>query len=409
MIKKLSLTLLLALLILPDLQAQSGTNSPLSIFGIGEIEYRDFGRTTGMGSVGIGLQSENFLNRSNPAALSGIDTLRFVVDVSAVIKFSEFITSTDNARTNNFNFKNIAAGVRLSNRWTSSVGLSPFSNVGYSIRNSQPREGSVDAQGELFFTGSGGVNKFYWANAVELFRGFSLGVTSSYLFGNITHTQESNVSNRTETHNINKLNFDFGVQYSHFFGGHTRVTVGGIYGYESKMDIQQNVTLSSHNVILQNRRLPDQILYLPEYYGVGFSITHNRNNPEWVFAADYKFQNWSTNRLQHKELTFADSHIYSAGLQLTPNTRRPERLSQVMRFQLGASYSRSYLRVHGYQLEDYSVSMGVGIPFGLAYVNISAIVGESGTGQRGGITERYFMLSVGMSLVDRWFSRWQWD
>ena len=409
MIKKISLALLLfTLLMQPDLTAQSSTSSPLSILGIGEIEYRDFGRTSGMGSVGIGLRSENFLNRRNPAALSGIDTLRFVLDVSAAVKFSEFLTSSHNVRTNNFNFKNLAVGVRLSKRWTSSVGLSPYSNVGYNMKNPLEIEGTTDYH-DVLFLGSGGVNKFYWANAFELFQGFSIGVTSSYLFGNITHDEDSKVILESETRNISKINFDFGLQYSHLFSGHTRVTVGGIYGYESKMNIQRNILVSSYNMIEQNQRIPDMKMFLPEFYGAGFSITRNKNNPEWIFAADYQFQNWSSNSLRHKTLKYTDSHIYSAGLQLTPNVKRPEKIFQLMRFQLGVCYNRSYLKVNGYQHEDYSISMGVGIPFLLSYVNTAVTVGESGTGKPGGITERYILLSINMSLVDRWFSRWQWD
>jgi len=288
------------------------------------------------------------------------------------------------------------------------VGLSPYSNVGYNMKNPLEIEGTTDYH-DVLFLGSGGVNKFYWANAFELFQGFSIGVTSSYLFGNITHDEDSKVILESETRNISKINFDFGLQYSHLFSGHTRVTVGGIYGYESKMNIQRNILVSSYNMIEQNQRIPDMKMFLPEFYGAGFSITRNKNNPEWIFAADYQFQNWSSNSLRHKTLKYTDSHIYSAGLQLTPNVKRPEKIFQLMRFQLGVCYNRSYLKVNGYQHEDYSISMGVGIPFLLSYVNTAVTVGESGTGKPGGITERYILLSINMSLVDRWFSRWQWD
>jgi len=192
------------LLFLPDVQAQNSTSSPLSIFGIGEIEPRDFSRTTGMGSVGIGLQSENYLNRRNPAGIAGIDTLRFILDVSVAMKFSELFTSAYKGRNIDFNFKSLAIGVRLSKKWTSSVGLSPYSNVGYQLNRQQQIPGTVDNVDHIF-SGSGGINKFYWANAYELFRGFSLGVTSSYLFGNISHTAEEDILSIKDTYNISKL------------------------------------------------------------------------------------------------------------------------------------------------------------------------------------------------------------
>jgi len=402
------------LFLLPDVQAQNSTSSPFSIFGIGEIEMRDFGRTTGLGSVGIGLQSENFLNRRNPAGISGIDTLRFILDVSAAVKLSEFFTSANKGRTVDFNFKSLAVGVRLSKRWTSSVGLCPYSNVGYQLNRQQQSEGISDPVNNVY-SGSGGFNKFYWTNAYELFRGFSLGVTSSFIFGNITQNAEEDIFTFKDTYNVSKMYFDFGAQYSHWFGKHTNVIIGGIYGYESKMSIECREIISSYNMIEKNQRKPDLKSYIPESYGAGFSILRNKKDMEWVFAADYQFKKWSVDPLKHKRFSYADSHIYSAGLQLTPNKSRPEKYIHVMRFMMGACYYQSYLKVNGYQVNDYSVSLGVGLPFysqvrnTLSYVNVAVNVGESGTGQRGGISERYVLFSVNLSLIERWFAKYQWQ
>jgi hypothetical protein len=414
MIKQKILVLLSALALLLNAQAQNSTSSPFSIFGIGEIETRDFGRTTGMGNVGIGCKSPNFLNRHNPAGLSGIDTLRFVLDVSVAVKLSEFITSGQNGRTTDFNFKNLAVGLRLSKRWTSSVGLSPYSNVGYQMTDREQQQGG-EGYTSVHFSGNGGINKFYWAHAIELFRGFSIGVTSSYLFGNFTQNIETNIFSINNTFNVNKLYFDFGMQYSHWFQKHTNITVGGVYGYQSKMSVQQTQMISSYGMIERNQRLPDRKSFVPESYGAGFSIFRNKNSSEWIFAADYHLQKWSVDGLRHKSLKYTDSHLYSVGMQLTPNNKTPENFLQFMRYQLGASYNQSYLKVNGHQSEDYSVSLGVGLPFrvylqpALNYVNISVTVGESGTGQRGGITERYVLFTVNLSLIEAWRKKYQYD
>ena len=413
--KQLLFFIFMMLLFLPDTQAQNSTSSPFSIFGIGEIEIRDFGRTTGMGSVGIGFQSENFLNRRNPAGLTGIDTLRFILDVSAGLKLSEFFTTSQKGRTTDFTFKSLAIGVRLSKRWTSSVGLSPYSNVGYQLNRRQQIPGTVENV-DIAYSGNGGVNNFYWANSYELFRGLSVGVTSSYIFGNIVRNAEEDIIITKDTYQVSELNFDFGVQYSHRFGEYTNITVGGIYGYETKMSIEHKRMVTSNYSIELNQRKPDLKSYLPETYGAGFSILRNKKAAEWIVAADYQFKKWSVDRSRHKTLTFADSHTYSAGLQFTPNKSSPEKYLHLMRFNLGACYNQSYLKVNGYQLEDYSVSLGVGFPFynyrtggSPSYINVAVNVGESGTGQRGGITERYMLFTVNLSLIERWFAKKPWD
>jgi hypothetical protein len=131
---------------------------------------------------------------------------------------------------------------------------------------------------------------------------------------------------------------------------------------------------------------------------------------EWVFAADYQYQNWSIDPSRHKTLSYSDNHLYSVGLQLTPNKNRPANYIQYMRFHLGACYNKTYLKVNGYQVEDYSISLGAGFPFrNLSYVNVAINAGESATGHRGGITERYVLLSVNLSLIERWRAKRQWE
>ncbi|MDR0814493.1 MAG: hypothetical protein LBN37_01940 [Bacteroidales bacterium] len=389
--------------------AQNSTGSPLSIFSIGEIEYRDFSATTGWGNVGIGLKSKNFLNRRNPAGLSGIDTLKFIFDFSGTAKFSELRTSSTTQKVTNFNFKNLAAGFRISKLWTSSVGLSPYTNVGYNMLKAQPVEGSNDDYFNTTYTGSGGINKFYWSNSVEVLKGLNLGATASYYFGSITRSEAAPSIAISESMTANKINFDFGVQYSYLFKRRTLLTVGGIYGYQSKFNMYRHSTIVNlkAGTVAKDEKIPDLKMQMPEFYGAGISLYSAKNSAEWTVAFDYYQQNWSVNKEKLHGLRFADSHIYNAGFQIIPNTKRPTSYLHIMSYQIGACYNDSYLTINGYPLKDYSVSLGVGLPLmmGLSRVNVSVILGQSGTGQRGGITENYALLSVNLSLLEIWFAK----
>jgi hypothetical protein len=389
---------------------QNNTSSPLSILGVGEIEYRSIGRTTGMGNAGIGYHSNNFLNRRNPAGLSGIDTLVFILDVSAGMKLSEFRTKSLKERTSDFNFHSLAAGLRMLKIWTGSVGLAPYSNVGYNILRTEAILGTLNDFYDINFSGTGGINRFYWANAVELFKGFSVGVNSSYYFGSISHTESTNFLTITSNQYINKIHFDFGLLYTRVFGNYTKATVGGIYGYETDNIIARNKTIENSGVgILLDRPESAAKMKLPEKYGAGFSITRAKTR-EWVLAADWEFQKWSANTTTHKSLKYTDSHTYNIGLQFTPNVARPENYFQVMRYHIGACYNQSYLAINGYQLKDYSVSFGVGAPFlNRSFVSVAMNLGQSGTGKRGGITERYALVTINLSLIEQWFAKYQYD
>jgi hypothetical protein len=395
-----------------SLMAQNSTSSPLSIFGIGEIEFRDFGVSSGIGNASIGLRTRNFLNHRNPAGLGGIDTLKFIFDFSGSVKFSTFSTSVARERATNFNFKNLAAGFRVTKRWTVSVGLSPYTNVGYNISKPQEIEGSFD-RFEAIYTGDGGINKFYWNNSVELLKGLTAGISASYYFGTITRNEAAQSIVISETMTANRIDFDFGMQYSRLFQQHTRVTVGSVYGYKSDFKLYQHQTVSNRNsgYLLKDEKVPDKKSFLPESYGVGFSVWRNKNNAEWLFSADYYQQNWSVNKERLRGIAYADSRMYSAGIQLTPNTKRPGGYMEIIRYQAGVCYNESYMAINGHQLKDYSVSAGVGLPFfrGMSYVNVSAIFGQSATGFRGGIKENYALLSISLSLIESWFKKAKYD
>lgn len=60
--------------------AQNSTNSPASMFGIGDISMREAGKYVGMCGAGIALRSDNFLNGLNPSALTAMDSAKFVYE-----------------------------------------------------------------------------------------------------------------------------------------------------------------------------------------------------------------------------------------------------------------------------------------------------------------------------------------
>jgi len=67
---------------------QNNTNSPYSVFGIGELQYSGGGRNMGMGGTGIALRSEISLNGTNPAALTAIPQQSMATDLGIDFKLT---------------------------------------------------------------------------------------------------------------------------------------------------------------------------------------------------------------------------------------------------------------------------------------------------------------------------------
>ena len=68
-------------------------------------------------------------------------------------------------------------------------------------------------------------------------------------------------------------------------------------------------------------------------------------------------------------------------------------------------YNSSYLELRGKHLNEYSISLGLGLPIrGLkTVINLSAELGTRGTTQSDLISETYVNFVIGFSIYERWF------
>ena len=71
----------------------------------------------------------------------------------------------------------------MTRHWRTSVGVKPFSDIGYNIVNSEV----IDDIGSITYTysGKGGLNQLYWGNAFKICKGLSIGLNVSYMFGSV--------------------------------------------------------------------------------------------------------------------------------------------------------------------------------------------------------------------------------
>lgn len=128
-------------------------------------------------------------------------------------------TNTATYKANDAGLAYITMAFPITRWWKTSLGLIPYSTVGYLIGNDSVIEhlGNV----EYGFTGNGGVNNAYLGNAFKLTDHFSVGANVSYYFGTIDRERtisypdssyhfSSKINNSTQVRN---LVLDFGAQY----------------------------------------------------------------------------------------------------------------------------------------------------------------------------------------------------
>ena len=398
------ITILLSICFILNMQAQA-TYSPYSMLGLGEIENRDYGRTAGMSNIGIGVREFDYLNVINPAGISGLDSLKFIFDMSAAGKYSFFTERGKTDNTINGNLKKISLGFRLMPGWGISLGTKPFSDTGYRIYSEEPIEGSTNTKA-VYLEGSGGLYELYLSNGFKVTDHFSVGINTKYITGTLKQTENQSEYLFEKESRVFQFYNTFGIQY-HKQG----LTLGATYGYKQNMSMTNKTTIydSGYNLIQEEKgRSTDQ--FIPETFGVGFS----HDSKKVIWGMDFRYQKWKGIESGVSSTKIVDSYRMNAGLGYTPNGNRYYRIgNQGIRsqgqIQLGASFSKSYIQVGSGNAYNYSVSAGYSFPVSWNLLNIALEYGNSLSAPANYIKESYFMLTFNCSIIDQWFKLRKFD
>ena len=194
-----------------------------------------------MGGVGYGLRSSKQINPLNPASYSCMDSLTFLFDFGASGQVSWFYDGTNKQRQMNGNVEYIAMQFPITRRLAMSIGLLPYSYVGYDFGESRT-EGGL-SWGESF-RGEGGLSDAYLGLSYDIWKKrLSIGVNAGFLFGNITHSRNlifpsstgADDVYRNQRYEIRDYKLVFGIQYTHPLSKTEHVTVGFVYSPGNKL------------------------------------------------------------------------------------------------------------------------------------------------------------------------------
>ena len=417
--------------------AQSGTNSPYSQFGLGLLSDQSQGANRGMGGVGIALRNGSRVNSLNPASYSAVDSLSMVFDASISGQITNFQEGGSKLNANNANLEYAVAAFRLAPRLGASVGLLPFSNIGYNYSstfaiNDVTGSGVANTTTTEIHSGSGGLHQAYLGLGWRAFRQLSVGVNFSYLWGSYDKTitaqsSDAYVSTVTKiyTASVSSYKLDFGVQWEQPLQNNNFVTLGVTAGLGHKLGADPMCVIANNDTQLGTSSIDTltvkDALELPMSVGVGLSWKHAN---KYVVAVDYTLQKWgsiampvsggSNGSYQYalQEGVLKDRHKIAVGGEWTPNAYSRKYYNR-MNYRLGASLATPYCKINGVDgPKEYSVSAGLGLPITNNYNNRS-VINISGQWARqslpGMITENTFRLNIGINFNERWFAKWKFN
>lgn len=397
--------IILLLIILPycSLQSQNTTNSPTSMFGIGEIAYGEGGQYAGLGGAGIALRGGTFINYANPAAITALDSARFVFDMGVKGAYRIYRQTGTNSNSAVGNINNIAIGFRLTPMFYAGIYLSPVTSCGYAITTTEDViGGTTGSKTSSLFEGTGGLSKMGITGGALLFKRLSIGVNLAYVAGTITQAETQSTSSATLTSKRQAYTFDLGAQYRYNIDKKRYLMLGLVYGMSQPF--HQTSTLvaysSSSSSSLTTYPANGQ-RYLPGYYGFGVAYNVER----WMFTADYRFYDWSKTKTNESNIRYKNQHYLMLGaMHAFGNLYRAP-----LKLMVGAGINNSYIIISGKKAENYYVSLGLNKTFKGGHV---VSLGLKYNDQFGGSTnmqkDRALSMFLNISFNERvWHSKIQ--
>ncbi len=406
--------------------AQKNNASVYSFYGIGESLKSNTAEQFSMGGIGATLSDSYHINLINPAANTSLFFTTYAIggefkSISAKDSFGE-----ETGATSHLSY--LVVGVPFSQKGAFTFGLLPNTSVGYSLISKE-----YDTDGETLldataYDGTGGTSKVFFGLGYKLFKGFSLGLQGSYIFGNVENSiinQARNASLATKYESISSLSsfsFNTGFHYKQKLKNQLNIEVGGSIELENELDIDSEEYL--YSVSLSTFESPRDTILDVDGKGIiknplksTLGLGLGKDN-KWFASVDYsyrkpiEFEGEFFN--SYTRIKYTDYSRISIGGFYIPKFNSITNYWQRVTYRVGVRLEQTGLMIQGVENEsvfseinDFGISFGVGLPVSkqLSNLNLGFEFGKRGKTYNGLIQENYVNLKLGLSLNDKWFKK----
>ena len=403
--------------------AQSGSNSPYTRYGFGQLSDQSFGNSKAMGGIAYGLRNGLQINAANPASYSAVDSLTFLFDAGMSLQNANFKEKGVKTNAKNSTIDYIAMQFRIRKGLGMTFGFLPYSSVGYNMN--QIKSISTDEYGNEIsslstYTGDGGLQQVFAGLGYKVFNNLSIGANFSYFYGEITHSvktmfnyADAQSSVRADKLEISDYKLDLGLQYTQPFGKKHAVNLGLVYslghdlnskGYNYKETYTSGINIPMTQTVdtIQNA------FSLPHSFGIGATYVYDRR---LTVGLDYTLQKWADAEFFNEKGKFLNRSKISLGAEYLPKPFSRNYLNRI-RYRVGAYYSDPYTKVNDQEgAREYGVSFGFGLPLEIyqsrSILNISGQYIKVSPKVKGMLEENYLRINIGLTFNDRWFMKWK--
>lgn len=386
--------------------SQSISSSPYSLYGLGSLYDSDFGSIPSIGSSGIALPSNLFINNLNPASLAYLPLNHFMFDIGGKAIATTYESGSRSEKRNNFQFSHVAFAFPVTKKSGFSVALRPYSSATFKISNLKLPISDSQEYYYLTAAGSGGLNNFDFSYGYRIGKKISVGASATVLFGNTTDDRSYLISNSitsiSKKTDYNGLRATLGTQYQI----DSTFTVASTFKLPTKVNaskVQSVETLTNEVVSTVESDVASDAddYYMPLEIGVGISKRFKNN---LNMTVDYEKSLWKNTNQSELYGDFVNQDRFALGFTYSAK-KNIRRYWDRVQYAAGANFDTGYLEVDGKRVNNASISIGLTLPIENTFsaLNISYSYGQKGKVSENLIKENYHKISLNLSLDGIWF------
>ncbi len=410
MIKKILVVVLMLVAIMSN--AQEGTSSPYSFYGIGIQKFKGTVENRSMGGLSIYADSVH-LNLQNPASFGELRLTAYTV--GATYNNFKISNQTESSSGDNASVEYLAIGIPAG-KFGFGFGVIPFTSVGYQLE-------SIDDNGvEELFTGTGGLNKVFLAAGLKVNENLSVGLDFNYNFGNI---EEKSILNRPDVQfdtreltsaNLSSFSLSLGLMYKTMVSEKLELSASVVSTPSFSLTFDGSRELSSillgnngQEIVIdrQETELEESEIDIPAELKVGSGIGNPKN---WFIGVEYSYSDsgdYTEALFIRENVEYSNASKVKVGGFYIPKYNSLTNYFSRVTYRAGFRYEETGLNINNQSIDEFGISFGVGLPVGRLFsnTNIGFEYGQRGTKDFGLVREDFFNVSISLSLNDKWFRK----
>lgn len=393
--------------------AQSGSASPYSFFGLGESRFKGNFENRSMGGLNIEQDSLR-MNILNPASFAAMRFTAFTIGGNYTSTKLKTDSRSDAAQRTTIDYLAVALPL---GKMGVGFGLLPYTSVGYNIKSTNP---DVPDAVNNVMKGTGGLNKAFFSLGYTIIPNLVVGADVQYNFGRINNSNLEfltgvmiGAEEKTKA-DLSGLATNFGIMYKHKIYKKTNFYSSFTYAPEAKLSSTNTKTISTviynsnYDVAIYDSMDEKEIrtdLKIPAKTSLGFGVGETK---KWLLGTQLVFQNVGKltddfNTVDN--VSYEKYSSYSLGGFYVPNSNVFSKYFQKVIYRGGLKYTKTGTVINSEEINEKAVTFGMGLPIlgSISNVNVGLEYGQRGTTSKGLVKENYFSLAVSFSLNDKWF------